>query len=102
MPRTIRFSERDWDRIETFALMRCMTAAELVRTVAIAAVGMGSAVTGSDSGLARQVERIFRYTHVLASALRNEMIANGRGEELEDLIRSTRDPQAGLRDGPAD
>ena len=31
LPRTIRFTERDWERIETFAVMRGMTAAELVR-----------------------------------------------------------------------
>ena len=45
---------------------------------------------GSDGGLARQIERIFRYTHILATAVRNEMIGNGRGEELEELIRSPR------------
>ena len=102
LPRTIRFAERDWDRIETFAMMRGMTAAEFVRTVAIAAVGTGPAVAGSDCTLARQVERIFRYTHVLATALRNEMTGAGRGEELEELIRSARDVQAELRDSPPD
>lgn len=102
LPRTIRFTERDWDRIETFAVMRGMTAAELVRTAAIAAVGTGPAVAGSDGRLAREVERIFRYTHILATALRNEMVANGRGEELEELIRAARELQDELRDASPD
>ena len=102
LPRTIRFTKRDWDRIETFAVMRGMTAAELVRAAAIAAVGAGPAVAGSGDGLAREVGRIFRYTHILATALRNEMVANGRGGELEELIRSARDLQDELRDGPPD
>ncbi|MDE0658015.1 MAG: hypothetical protein OXI79_00030 [Gammaproteobacteria bacterium] len=102
LPRTIRFTEHDWDRIETFAVMRGMTAAELVRTATLAAVGTGPAVAGSDRGLARQVERIFRYTHILATALRNEMIGNGRGEELEELVRSARALLAELQDGPSD
>ena len=42
LPRTIRFTDHDWDRIETFAVMRGMTAPELVRTAAIAAVGGGA------------------------------------------------------------
>ncbi|MCY4429859.1 MAG: hypothetical protein OXC11_05620 [Rhodospirillales bacterium] len=102
LPRTIRVSEYDWDRIETFAAMRGMTAAELVRTAAIAAVGTGPALADSGGTLARQVERIFRYTHILATALRNEMIANGRGAEFEELVRLAREVQAGLRDGPSD
>ena len=37
-----------------------------------------------------------------AAALRNEMIANGRGEELEGLVRSARELQSELEDGPSD
>ncbi|MCY3597764.1 MAG: hypothetical protein OXG71_10080 [Rhodospirillales bacterium] len=102
LPRTIRFTDHDWDRIETFAVMRGMTAPELVRTAAIAAVGAGPAVAGADDWQARQVGRIFRYTHILATALRNEMIGNGRGEELEELVRSARALHDELRDGPSD
>ena len=102
LPRTIRFTDHDWDRIETFAVMRGMTAPELVRTAAIAAVGAGPAVAGSDDRLARQVGRIFRYTHILATALRIEMIGNGRGEELEELVRSARALHDELGDGRSD
>ena len=92
-PRTIRFYDRDWDRIETFAVMRGMTAAELVRTAAIAAVGDRPALEGSDGHLTAQIDQIFRYVHILATAMRNDMLENGRGEELEELIRSARQLQ---------
>ena len=101
-PRTIRFYDRDWARIETYAVMRGMTAAELVRAAAIAAVGDRPALDGSDGQLTVQIERIFRYVHILATAMRNEMLKNGRGEELEELVRSARELQGELKTGRPD
>ena len=95
-PRTIRFHDRDWARIETHAVMQGITAAELVRTAAIAAVGDRPAPADSDDPLVAQVEQIFRYVHTLATAKRNEMLKDGRGEELEALIRSARELQGEL------
>ena len=96
-PRTIRFYDRDWVRIETVAVMRGMTAAELVRAASIAAVGDGPALAGSDDRTTAQFDQMFRYVHILATALRNEMIRNGRGEELEELVRSARELQDELK-----
>ncbi len=96
-PRTIRFHDRDWARIETHAVMQGITAAELVRTAAIAAVGDRPALADSDGHLIAQVEQIFRYVHVLATAKRNEMLKNGRDEELEELIRSAQALQGELK-----
>ena len=78
-------------------VMRGMTAGELVRTAAIAAVGEGSAVGGSDGQVIAQIERIFRNMHVLATAMRNEMIRGGRGEELDERVREAHELQAELK-----
>ena len=96
-PRTIRFYDRDWARIETVAVMRGMTAAELVRSAAIAAVGDRPALGGSPDELSAQIEQIFRYVHIIATAMRNDMLRNGRGEELEELVRSARTLQGELK-----
>ena len=96
-PRTIRFYDRDWARIETHAAMQGMTAAEFVRTAAIAATGDRPAVADSDGYLMAQVDQIFRYVHILATAKRSEMFEDGRGEELEALIRSAQALQGELR-----
>ena len=101
-PRTIRFYDRDWARIETVAVMRGMTAAELVRSAAIAAVGDRPAVGGAEGELTAQIDRIFRYVHIMATAMRNDMLRNGRGEELQELVRSARELQDELKTGRSD
>ena len=100
-PRTIRFFDRDWERIETFAVMRGMTVTELIRATVLTALGEEPALADSGGRLAPQVEQMFRYTHILATALRNEMLKNGRGDELEELIRSARELQSELSRPPA-
>ena len=101
-PRTIRFYDCDWERIETFALMRGMTATELIRATVLAAIGEAPAATGSGCQLAPQIARMFRYTHILATAMRNEMLREGRGDELEELVRSARELQDKLSNGSTD
>jgi len=101
-PRTIRFYDRDWDRIETCAVMRGMTTSELIRAIVLAAIGEEPSVTDSGGRLAPQIELIFRYTHILATALRDEMIQNGRGDHLETLIQSARKLQEELRKGSSE
>ena len=59
--------------------------------------GEGSAVGGSDGQVIAQIERIFRYVHVLATATRNEMIRGGRGEELDERVREAHELQAELK-----
>ena len=100
-PRTIRFFDRDWERIETFAVMRGMTVTELIRATVLTALGEEPALEDSGGRLAPQVEQMFRYTHILATALRNEMLKNGRGDEMEELIRSARELQSELSNPPA-
>ena len=101
-PRTIRFYDRDWDRIETFALMRGMTTTELIRATVLAALGEEPGATGFGCPLAPQIERMFRYTHIMATAMRNEMLKDGRSGELEELVRSARDLQDKLSNGSTD
>ena len=100
-PRTIRLHGRDWERIEIFAVMRGMSVTELIRATVLSALGEEPAPTDSGGRLAPQIEQMFRYTHTLATALRSEMLKNGRGDELEELIRSARELQSELSECPA-
>lgn len=99
-PRTIRFYDRDWERIETYAVMRGVTVTELIRATVLTALGEEPALTDSDGRLARQIEQILRYTHIIATALRDDMLKSGRGDELEELIRSARELQGELNKPP--
>lgn len=45
---------------------------------------VGSAPISAD--LVPLIERTFRFTHIIATEMRDEMIDNGQSEELEHLI----------------
>ncbi|MDE0372216.1 MAG: hypothetical protein OXI73_06700 [Rhodospirillales bacterium] len=102
MPRSIRFSDREWARLETVAVMRGMTAGELVRAAVLAAVGEPSGTADPGRSLVPLIELTFRYAYISATATRNRMQEDGRAEELAELIRSARELQRELQKGPAD
>jgi len=102
LPRSIRFSDREWTRLETVAVMRGMTAGELVRAAVLGAVGEPSGTADPGRTLAPLIEQTFRYVHILATATRNRMQEEGRTEELKGLIRSARELQRELQKGPTD
>ena len=101
-PRSIRFSDREWALLETFAVRRGMTAGELVRTAMLAAVGVDSPAVAPARPLVLLIEQTFRYVYILATAMRARMLEEGRAEELEELIRSARNLQRELQKRPTD
>ena len=94
MPRSIRFHDQEWRRIELFADKRGVPAAELLRFVAPAAVD--DETDGAVRDLSPLIERMFRYSYMMATNLREETIGAGRSEELEKLIDSARRLQVEL------
>lgn len=100
LPRSVRFSDREWARLETVAVMRGMTAGELVRAAVLAAVGEPSTTADPGRTLAPLIEQTFRYVHILATAERDRMLEEGRAEDLETLIRSARELQRELQKSP--
>ena len=96
--RSIRFSDPEWEAVETAAAERGMNAAEFARHAALSvASGQYGAEQGSFSQQhAELIERIFRSTHIMVSLKREEVIRDGRGEELDELVKSTRALQDSL------
>ncbi len=102
-PRTIRFLDPEWRRIEAFADRRGLTGPEFVRFAALAAMEEAPAAPDSCDRLAPLIERTFRYAHVLASAMRGRMLDGGREKELEELVAAARALQDELLgDGPTE
>ena len=90
--RSIRFSGSEWEAIEKAAQARGMNAAEFARH---AALGVASGRFGAEQGslpahYAELIERIFRGTHILVTLRRDELIRDGRAEELDELVKTTR------------
>ena len=95
-PRSIRFQDPEWERIEAFAEERGLAAAEFVRFAALAAIGEGAASGCAAGRLDPLIERTFRYAYIMATKMRAEMLSQGRGEELEALIADARKLQDDL------
>ena len=59
-------------------------------TAALAAIGEGALGGGAPRHLTPLIERTFRYAYMMATKMRAEMLAAGRGEELEAQIADAR------------
>ena len=82
-PRSVRFHDPEWERIEVFAEKRGMAAAEFVRFAALDAIEGRAAADEDGDRLALLIERTFRYTYMMATgtggidARREECVIRG-------------------------
>ena len=95
-PRAIRFSDSEWDEVKMEAAERGIPAAEFVRD---SALGVARNTNGANPatippGIVALIERIYRSTYIVATLKRDEMIREGRGEELDKMIKTARETQA--------
>lgn len=98
-PRSVRFSDAEWAGVEKAARARGMHAAELVRHAAVG-FAAGELTAGSDTptpDIAAQIQRIYRGVYLLSTLKRDEMIREGRHEELERVADNARASQAAIR-----
>ena len=98
-PRSIRFRDAEWERIEACAEKHSMAAAEFVRYAALAAVENGS---DACARLAPLIERTFRAAHIMVTKTRTDMLDEGREDELNELVAEARAFQKELLGGPPD
>ena len=99
--RSIRFSESEWEEVRNAALAHDLPAAEFIRERILAlirATEMAGEPAVSPS-LAPLIERMFRYTWFLATEKREEMIREGREEEVQALVGEARGLHDKLRRG---
>ena len=98
MPRSIRFSDSEWATVEQASRERGMTAAELVRHAAMS-LAEGRHATDSVTlghGLMAQIERIYRGVYLLSTLKRDEMVGQGRKDELDRIMGGARDSQVAI------
>ena len=86
-PRSIRFREAEWERIEACAEKRSMAAAEFVRFAALSAVEGGCEAC---KRLTPLVETTFRATHIMVTKMRTDMLGEDREDELDELVAGAR------------
>ena len=97
--RGIRFSDSEWEEVKQAAQTLGITPAEFVRERILGLIrhdpGAASAVI--PASLAPLVERTFRYAWILATIKRDEMIAEGRTEEIDRMVKEARELQNTLQ-----
>ncbi len=93
--RSIRFSNSEWKTIEKAAHARGIAPAEYVRTAAMnAATGQSSANSAAiPPEFVQLIKHNYRYTYILATLKRDEMIKDGRRSEIERLVELAREAQ---------
>ena len=86
-PHTIRFLDSEWRRIVEKAEAQGVTPAEFVRSATLTMMEHGDM---SMAGLAELIKRTYRATYILATTKRDEMIAAGERERLDELVQTAR------------
>lgn len=94
--RTIRFSDREWELVENAAAERGIPAAEYVRTATLDASEGRVAALSAEIG--ETIRRIYRHTYIVSTIKRDEMVREGRDDEMEVAMGSARESQALLQE----
>ena len=95
--RTIRFSDREWEQVtEAAAKHDVASPAEFVRNAALTMAEDQSLMTRGtlSPGLVQMIEHTFRGILFLSTLKRDEMIREGRQDEVEKLIQQGREAQS--------
>ena len=102
--RGIRFSDSEWEEVKGAALAAEIPVAEFVREriLALARDPESAGRAQVPPSLAPLIERMFRYTWFLATEKRDEMVREGRENELGELVETARTLQKSLRRDAAD
>ena len=90
--RGVRFSDSEWKEVKQAAETLGITPAEFVRDKVLDVIRNP---TDADSvaipaDLAPLIERMFRYTYMLATRMRDDMIEHGKADELDKLLSEAR------------
>ena len=96
--RSIRFFDSEWERIESAAEERGLSAAEYVRFAALDLAG-GPATTAPETlspALGPLIESTYRAVYLLATLKRHELLSEGREEEVDDVLKHARISQSEL------
>ena len=98
---SIRFSDAEWETIQVRAEESDMMPGEYVRH---AALSLGAGATAAipaelPAGLVRLIGHTFRAAYFASTVKHNEMLRDGRGDEIDATIKQGRLAQAELMQG---
>ena len=97
--RGIRFSDSEWEEVKSAAERNDVPVAEFVREriLELARDPAAADISMVPADLVPLIERTFRYTYMLATLRRDELIREGRGGEMDKLVKAARELQHSLQ-----
>ena len=95
-PRTIRFTDTEWAKVSRAAAAANISTATFARNAVLSAIAEPAATSGGPlpPGVLELVKRTYRSAYILSTLKRDDMIREGRQEQLEDTVRAARDAEA--------
>ena len=95
-PRSIRFSETEWQLVEQAADDIGILPATFTRNAALSVAAERKTMASGTlpSGIVELIKRIYLSTYIVSTLKRDEMIHDGRSEELDRTIQAARETQA--------
>ena len=98
---SIRFSDAEWLAIQVRAEEHDMTPGEYVRHAALSLGADAPAAIPAElsPALVRLIGQTFRAAYFASTVKHNEMLRDGRGEEIDDIIKQGRLAQAEIMQG---
>ncbi len=99
-PRAIRFSDSEWDEVKTAAAEHKIPAAEFVRDAALDLARNKNVAESASmlAGTTALIERVYRGVYLLSTLKRDEMLHEGRGDELDEMIKLAWETQATIQE----
>ena len=99
--RGIRFSGTEWEEVKQAVRIHGITPAEFVRDRILNLIRSPKTAssTATPANLGPLIERTFRYSYMVATKMRDDMINNGEGKDLERLVEEARKLQDTLQSG---
>lgn len=94
-PRSIRFSHAEWEQVEKAAEEVDTSPATFTRNAALAVAAGRKAATPEalPSGIVELIKRTYLSTYILSTLKRDEMVHEGRRDELDRTIKAAREAQ---------
>ena len=97
--RSIRFSDREWEQVSQAAARHDIASpAEFVRNAAMTMAKDDSLMTRStlSPGLVQLIEHTFRGVLFLSTLKRDELVRQGREDDVESVLQAGREAQSEL------
>ena len=95
-PRTVRFSDAEWQKIENAAAQCDISPAAFVRNASLGNAADPDSLASEPlpPGIVELIKRIYRSTYMLSTLKRDELVDEGRCEKFEATIQAARDAEA--------